>query len=107
MKLNFWKFTLCAGCVCASGLLASAGPLQRADVAADPAWLVHLDCDSLRPTTIGRYVLSEMDKPEAKAKLAAFQSIFSFDLRTQLHGVTLYGATAAPEDGVLVLYADF
>jgi len=66
-----------------------------------------LDCDALRPTTIGRYVLSEMDKPEAKAKLAAFQAIFDFDLRTQLHGATIYGNSPAPEEGVLLIYADF
>ena len=107
MKTNFWKLTLCAGCICATGLLASAASLQRADVVANPAWLLHLDCDALRPTTIGQYVLAEMDKPEAKAKLAAFQSIVSFDLRTQLHGVTLYSAGPAPEDGVLIIYADF
>lgn len=107
MNSNFWKLTLGAGGVCAFGLLAVAAPLQRADVAANPAWLLHLDCDALRPTTIGQHVLSETDKPEAKAKLAAFQTIFSFDLRTQLHGVTLYGSSPAPEDGVLMLYADF
>ena len=107
MKPNLWKLTLCAACVCASGLTACAGSLQRSDVMADPAWLLHLDCDGLRPTAIGQYVLSEMDKPEAKAKLAAFQSIFSFDLRTQLHGVTLHGSSQAPQDAVLMAYADF
>ena len=107
MNSNCWKFTLGLGVICAGGLLATAAPLQRADVAANPAWLLHLDCDALRPTTIGNYVLSEMDKPDAQAKLAAFQSITSFDLRTQLHGVTLYGSSPAPEDGVLMIYADF
>jgi hypothetical protein len=48
-----------------------------------------------------------MDKPEAAAKLAAFQAIFSFDLRTQLHGVTLYGGSSIPEDAVALVYADF
>ena len=107
MKPNFLTLTLCAAGLGASSLIAPAAPLQRADVMADPAWLLHLDCDALRPTTIGQYVLAEMDKPEAKAKLAAFQAIFSFDLRTQLHGVTLYGSSQAPEDAALIVYADF
>ncbi|HZQ46393.1 MAG TPA: hypothetical protein VFC07_05230 [Verrucomicrobiae bacterium] len=107
MKSNFWKLGLGVACICATGLAARAAALQRTDVMANPAWLLHLDCDALRPTTIGQYVLTEMDKPEAKAKLAAFQSIFSFDLRTQLHGVTLYGGTPAPADSVLMIYADF
>ena len=107
MNSTFWKTTLCFGGVCAFSLQLFAAPLQRADVATNPAWLLHLDCDALRPTVIGKYVLSETDKPEAKAKLAAFQTIFNFDLRTQLHGVTLYGSSPAPEDGVLMIYADF
>jgi hypothetical protein len=107
MKQYIWKIALCAACFSAGGPLAHAAPLQRADVIADPAWLLHLDCDGLRPTTVGQYILSEMDKPEAKAKLLAFQSIFNFDLRNQLHGVTLYGSSGAPEDGVLMVYADF
>lgn len=107
MKTILWKTILGTAGVCACGLLATAAPLQRADVAANPAWLLHLDCDALRPTAVGQYVLSEMDKPEAKAKLAVFQTMFSFDLRTQLHGVTLYGSSATPADGVLMVYADF
>lgn len=106
MHSNFWKFSLCVG-ICAISLLAAAAPLQRADVIANPAWLLHLDCDALRPTTIGQYILSETDKPQNKARLAVFQSLFGFDLRTQLHGVTLYGASPVPEDGVLMVYADF
>jgi hypothetical protein len=48
-----------------------------------------------------------MEKPEAQAKLAAFQTIFNFDLRKQLHGLTLYSTGKAPEDGVLLVYAEF
>ncbi len=107
MNSNFWKLTLGLGGICAFGMLATAAPLQRAEVPANPAWLLHLDCDTLRPTIIGQYLLSEMDKPENKAKLASFQDLVGFDLRTQLHGVTLYGSSPAPEDGVLMVNADF
>jgi hypothetical protein len=61
--------------------------------------VLHLNCDALRPTTIGQYILSEMDKPENKGKVAGFPATFNFDPRTQLHGVTLYGTSARPEDG--------
>ncbi len=101
------KFILVTSVACAFSLLASATPLKRAEVIAHPAWLLHLDCDVLRPTDIGQYILAEMDKPGATAKLATFQRQFHLDLRTQLHGMTLYGTSAAPEDGVLMIYADF
>jgi len=107
MKRNHWKATLFAGCVVAAASTSIATPLRRADIAANPAWVAHLDFDRLRPTAIGQYILSEMNKPEAQAKLAAFQAIVSFDLRTQLHGATAYSSGPAPEDGILLVYADF
>ena len=107
MNSNLLRALLSAGCLTAAGLAVCAAPLQRADVSANPAWLAHMDCDALRGTPIGQFLLGEMDKPENQAKLAVFQAIFSFDLRTQLHGLTLYGTSAAPEDSVLLLYADF
>ncbi len=107
LKTTLLKTALCAGALAAAGLSATAVPLQRADVPAEPAWVVHVDCDGLRGTTVGQYLLGEMNKPETQAKLAAFSAVFNFDPRTQLHGLTLYSTGAAPEEGVLLVYADF
>jgi len=86
---------------------AGATSLQRTDVPADPMWLAHMDFDRLRPTTVGQYIMAELEKPEAQAKLASFQAMFKFDLKTQLHALTLYGMGEAPEQAVLMVYADF
>jgi hypothetical protein len=107
MKPNLWKPILCAICIGASGLVARATPLQRSDVIADPVWLLHVDFDALRPTTIGQFILSQMDRPEAKARLAEFQTTFGFDLRNQIHGITLYGSSQSPQDGILIINGDF
>jgi hypothetical protein len=107
MNANLLKTALYVCGLVAAGLPAWAGPLQRTDVSADPTWVVHLDCDSLRSTPIGQYLLAEMEKPEAKAKLAALQTMFSFDPRKQLHGLTLYSTGKSPADGVLLVYGDF
>ncbi len=107
MNMNFLKPTLCACGLIVATVTALSAPLHRADVAADPTWVMHVDCDSLRPTTIGQFLLAEMEKPEAQAKFAAFQTIFNFDPRKQMHGLTLYSTGKAPEDGVLLVYADF
>ena len=40
-------------------------------------------------------------------KLAAVGAIFDFDLRTQLHGLTVYTTEGHAKDGVLIVYADF
>jgi hypothetical protein len=101
------KISLLAGLLLGLALAANATNLQRSDVAAEPAWVLHLDLDGLRPTVIGQYIMSELEKPDAQAQIAAFQSIFNLDPRKQLHGLTLYSTGSAPQDGVLLLYADF
>lgn len=107
MKTPLLRIALSAGCIVAAALTTNAGPLRRPDIGADALWVAHLDVDGMRPTAVGQFIESEMVKPEAQAKLAAFQALFSFDLRTQLHAVSLYGISKAPEDGLLILYADF
>jgi hypothetical protein len=100
------RIVLSLSLLAAGALTTSAGPLQRADLPADPAWVLHVDCDALRPSTIGQYLLSELEKPDAQEQFAAIQAIFSFDPRTQLHGLTLFSAGTTPADGVLLAHAD-
>jgi hypothetical protein len=107
MNSKLLKSTLMAGCLLAAGFNVPANQIQRADVAANSAWVLHVNCDTLRPSVIGKHILAELEKPEAQAKLSVFQNIFSFDLRTQLHGLTLYSAGSSSQDGVLIVYADF
>jgi hypothetical protein len=83
-----------------------AAPIQKGDVPSAPNWVLHVDCDKVRPTAIGQYLLGELEKPEAQNKFAAFTAIFNFDPRQQLHGLTLYSTGNAPEDAVLLVYAD-
>jgi hypothetical protein len=107
MKPKYSKLALVAVSLLAATINAPATQLQRADVSANSMWVLHINCDALRPTAIGKFILAEMEKPEAQAKLSVFQNMFSFDLRTQLHGITLYSAGSSPQDGVLLVYADF
>jgi hypothetical protein len=96
-----------ASWVAAAALSAAAAPPNRAHISADPAWILHIDCDALRETYIGKYLLYHMNKPEMNTNMAAFQALFSFDLRTQLHGLTIYSDGPVPNDAVVILYADF
>lgn len=66
MRPDLLKISLLTGCLCVGKF------------AANVAWLVHLDCDALRPTTVGQYILAEMDKPEARAKLAPVSILVHF-----------------------------
>ena len=64
MNTNSIKLALCASGLIAAALTAPSAPLQRADVAAEPIWVLHVDCDGLRPTAIGQFLLAEMEKPD-------------------------------------------
>ncbi len=88
-------------------LTVGAAPLKRADVAAEPALVVHIDFDGLRATSVGKAILEQMNQPDIDTKLSAIQAIFSFDPRTQLHGATVYGNSQTPPEGVLIIYAEF
>lgn len=98
---------LWTGMMCLAAGAALAGPLQRSQVAANAVWMAHLDVDKLKQTRIGQHVLAEMEKPEAKNKLAAFEAIFSFDPRRDITGITLYGTGTRPNQGILLLHGSF
>ena len=107
MKATLFRTGRCVGLLAAISAPLMAAPLQRSDVPAEALWVLHVDCDNLRPTAIGRHLVAEMEKAEAAGSLATLRTIFNFDPRSQLHGLTLYGASNAPEDGVMLVYADF
>lgn len=99
--------TLLCLALSSTDLVCFGGPLQRSDIPASPAWLAHVNWDALRTSAVGQYIQDQLNQPEAQAKLAVLQSVVSIDLRTQLHGTTLYSTDTAPEDAVLIIYADF
>ena len=101
------RVILLVGCLASSPRPLSALPLQRADVPTDPAWVLHVDCDKLRPNAMGQYLLEEMEKPETRARLGAFWAALQLDPRKHLRGLTLYGCADAPADGTLLVYGDF
>jgi hypothetical protein len=103
MKRTIFTLATAVG-VLAGAHAVLAGPFNSKDVAADPALLVHIDFDALRSSSVGKSILSE---PEVQDKLAAVGAIFDFDLRKQLHGVTVYTTEQHPKDGALIVYADF
>lgn len=102
MKTTF----LCASIGAIAGTLL-AGPIKRADVPGEPGWVLHLDVDGMRPTTVGKFLLAELNKPEADNKISSFEAMFGFDPRKALHGITIFNAGAGQENAVMLVYADF
>ena len=106
MKMNYLKGILTSLVVALAAGVATAGPLQSKDVAGEPGFVIHVDCDALKQSEVGKFILTELDKPESEKKLAAFETIFGIDPRKQLHGLTLYSSSKSSDDGVLLVYAD-
>ncbi len=103
MKQNILTASAAAA-IFAGNFAGSAAPLNPKDVAAEPAWVVHVDVDALRNTAVAKTILSQ---PEIQDKLAGFGALFDFDVRTQLHGVSLYATKEHIKDGTVIVYADF
>jgi len=88
-------------------LLASvtaAGPLEKARVAADATWLIHVDVERLLDSAVGRFLLEHAE--ELDIDLDEFDKIkreVGVDPRTDLKSVTLYGTGDEPgEDAIIV-----
>ncbi|PWU08078.1 MAG: hypothetical protein C5B50_30395 [Verrucomicrobia bacterium] len=105
--INLFNSLVAVTVLLGAALNSHATPLHRADVAAQPVWVAHLDVDRLRPTALGQHILSEAQKPEAAARLDVFQNMSGIDPRTQIHGLTLYGTGNSRDNPVMVVYADF
>lgn len=107
MKNRIASTALTVAALCFTAATINAGPVQRADIPAEPVWVAHLDMDAVRPSMVGQFLMEQLQKPDAENKLAAFQAMFHFDPRTALHGISLYSSSQNSEDGVLIVYADF
>jgi len=84
-----------------------ADPFQSSQVSSEAVWYVHLDLERLKQTEVGRHLMTELEKPGNKDRLAIFQAMFNFDPRKAIKGGTLYSQGADPDDAVLLLHGDF
>jgi len=84
---------------------ASAAPLDRGEVDAEAAWMVHLDVDALRDSqSVNRWIRPWLQSPAVRAKIDELDEQIGFDPTTDLHGVTLYGNKLIPNRGVVIMH---
>ncbi len=94
--------------LCLMGMARSyATPIKPQHVPANPAWVLHIDWAAARPTLLGHFFLDELNKPDSRAKLAEFDSLFKLDSRKEVRGITLFNTGKEPSDGTLLLYVDY
>jgi hypothetical protein len=103
--MNNWMALL--GAMSVGTLAAVAAPLNIGHVPAQAKFLVHVDAETLRTSTLGTFMVEQMAEGKAKVMLDAFSAMVGFDPRTDLHGITMYGSSQRPEDGVVLLHGNF
>lgn len=102
---------VCVGLAIAAVLglagLAQAVPFDAKDVSADVKWGAHVDVDALMASSSMKKVHEQIMKehPDAESALAMFRTLWRFDPRTDLHGVTVYGTELKKNTGVAIIRA--
>lgn len=85
-----------------------AGTLQPEYVSADAKWVIHLDFDHGRQTSIAQWFRDQrVDSPRVRDFAGTFQERTGIDPDHDLHGLTMYGTSYEPHTGAAVLFADY
>jgi hypothetical protein len=89
--------------------LAQAGPLDVKHVSADAKWLVHIDVDAMRSSTIlqrtWKKAIDTQGQGNVAAQLAAIRDQMCMDPTSDLHGILAYGSSPGSPEGILIVHA--
>jgi len=85
----------------------SAAPLEVKQVAAGSKWVVHLDVDAVRASSVVQRAWKKgLEKhKDAEAKLGVLKSMIGMDPTKDVHGITAYGDGFRKPHGVVVISA--
>lgn len=88
-------------------LPVQAEPLDLKEVSADAKWVVHVDVDALRLSTVMQraYAKEVSQWKDVKNRMAAIRDQMCMDPTTDLHGITLYGPKPGHTEGVMLVQA--
>jgi hypothetical protein len=92
------------------GLVASAkaAPLDVKQVPAGATWVVHVDVDAIRASTVVQKAYAqclEKHKDAVEKALAKVRQHVGLDLEKDLHGITLFGPKLGEHKGAMIVWA--
>jgi hypothetical protein len=102
------KFFFAFAVVFAGWLLPlHAAPLDPKQVSADAKWVIHMDVDALKQSTVMQraYAKEASRWKDIKNRMAAIRDQMCMDPTVDLHAVTLYGPKPGRTDGVMIVHA--
>ena len=80
-----------------------AAKINPAHIPAKAKWLLHMDIDAFKETTLGKHVMAEANE-KGLQKMKALQDMFGIDLENDIHGATAFG-NGKKDNGVLIIHA--
>lgn len=86
----------------ACGARVVAGPLNKAWVPPDATWVVHVDVEAARASTLGTFAREHAAALDLH-ELDNFREETGVDPRHDIKGITVYGASQDPDDGVAII----
>jgi len=92
----------------ASASVASAEPLDLGRVPAKAVWLMHVDMDAARESTVVKRMVERAMKkhPQLETMLGMGTKMMGMDPRKDLHDATVYGLDTDKKNAVMVVHAD-
>jgi len=100
-------FLVAIGLMLAMGAPLSAGDVDEHSVAADAKWLVEVNLDAARESTIGKaFRAAVLKNDKAKQRLEAAGKAMGLNLAKDIHGLLLYDRRFVHERGVAIIRAD-
>lgn len=92
--------------VLAASVVRAAGYDPRM-VPAEAQWVVHVDFDALRSSTIAQQLSAEwLERESTRKQLEQVRLLIGTDLLNDFHAATLFGSSYAPSAGVILLQAE-
>jgi len=79
-----------------------AAKVEKANVAKDSKFVVHLDFDAIRTSKLGSTIIKQAREEEGEERIEAMMEIIGFDPFTALKGMTMSG-NGEEENGLIVL----
>jgi hypothetical protein len=90
-------------CLVATSAVAFAGPIDKSKISSDARWLVHIDLERLRSSSLGGFLLQDLVQPMVEDAEQLRDANLSINL-TNISAITAYGPSFdKSSEGVLLI----
>ena len=85
----------------------TAGEFDASTVSSEATWVMHMDLESWRESTVSTYMLNKMKEDDNAATMTAIQEKFKLDPHKDLASFTVYGAGKDKKKATTIISGNF